>query len=229
MLIRSTRPSRPDALPSTDATYLLGVNLPGISIESGLIRVNGNRRLYRELMASFLNTKRETGHELRAGLEQGDTETAGRIAHSMKSIAGVIGAEELSSAAAALEKVIAAGERSRWESSLEAFEQRLGVVIAGLEECFSRETQREVPADIRPVNREVVQGIVEEMAGLLDRDMGRVMHLRDELHRQLAGSSLAREYRCLEQRLDVFDIDGAKESLEVLAVALEVAGEEKNG
>lgn len=229
MLASSTRPSRPDALPTTDETCFLGVNVPEISFELGLIRVNGNRRLYRELMVSFLNTKRETGNELRAGLEQGDVETAGRIAHSMKSIAGVIGAEELSLAAAALEKVIAAGERTRLEDLLEAFEQRLKVVIAGLEECLGREAQREVPAAELPFNREVVRGIVEEMAGLLDRDVVRVMHLRDELHRQLEGSSLAREYGCLKQRLDVFDMDGAKESLEVLAVALEVAGEEKNG
>lgn len=203
--------------------------VPGISIETGLKRLNGNRRLYRELLTRFLNTKRETGNELRAGLEQGDTETAGRIAHSMKSIAGVIGAEELSSAAAALEKAIAAGERNRLENTLGVFEQCLGVVLAGLEVCLDRAAQREAPAGELPINREMVQGIVEEMAGLLDSDIGRAMHLRYELHRHLEGSSLASEYRRLERHLDVFDIDGAKESLERLATALVTAREENNG
>lgn len=208
---------------------VLPENLPGISIETGLKRVNGNRKLYRELLTRFLNTKRETGNELRAGLAQGDTETAERVAHSIRSIAGVIGANELSNAAAALEKSIAAGEHNRWWNRLEVFEQCLGVVIAGLEPCLGRGAEMEASANEHPINLKVVQGLVKEMVLLLDNDIGRAMQLRDELQRHLAGSCLAREYRRFEAQLDVFDIDGAKESLELLSAALGTAMEVNDG
>lgn len=203
--------------------------MPGISMELGLKRVNNNSRLYRELLIRFLDTKCETGNEIRAGLEQGDTKAAKGIAHSMRSIAGVIGAEELSNAAAVLESAIAAGDREKRENTLEMFEQCLGVVIAGLEAGLGRGTEQEAPSGEHPVNQKVVQGIVEEMAGLLNNDLGRAMRLRDELRGHLAGSNFAREYEQLERQLEVFDIDGAKESLEQLATALGTAGEEKNG
>lgn len=212
-----------------DGEVVLPDDVPGISIAIGLKRVNGNRELYRELLTMFLNTKRETGHDLRTGLKQPDTETAERIAHSVKSIAAVIGAEELSKAAAALEKAIAAGERNRWENRLESFEQCLGVVIAGLEASLGRVAEREAPVSDLPVNMEVAQGIVEEMGGLLNSDIGRTMRLRVELRRHLESSSLALEYRRLERYLDVFDIDRAKESLDGLAIALRTAVEDKNG
>ncbi|MFA7059356.1 MAG: Hpt domain-containing protein [Pedobacter sp.] len=212
-----------------DGEVVLPDDVPGISIAIGLKRVSGNRELYRELLTMFLNTKRETGHDLRAGLKQADTETAERIAHSIKSIAAVIGAEELSNAAAALEKAIAAGERNRWENTLESFEQCLGVVIAGLEASLGLVAEQEAPVRELPINLEVVQGIVEEMVGLLNSDIGRAMYLRDELCRHLDGSSLALEYRRLKRYLDVFDIDATKESLDELATALRTAGEGKNG
>ena len=207
---------------------ILPENLPGISIEIGLSRVNGNRKLYGELLIKFLNTKRETGNELRAGLEQGDTETAARLAHSMKSIAGVIGAVELSNAAAALEKSLAGGERDKRENALEAFVECLRVVISGLEACLGREAELVAPNSNLSVNLVVVQRILEEMAGLLNRDIGRAMHLRDELRRYLEGSRLAMEYRRLERHLDIFDIDGAKESLDELLEALGTVREDND-
>jgi len=92
--------------------------LPGLDMEAGLKRLGGNRRLYLELLGKFVadygEWPRWLGEELRAGRK----EDAGRRAHSIKGIAGSLGAGELERAAATLEKVVGRGEGPA-DSSLE--------------------------------------------------------------------------------------------------------------
>lgn len=84
-----------------------GVALPdveGIDTTDGLQRIGGNIRLYRALLKQF--TEEHAVVELQGALARQDYATAARLAHTVKGMAGNIGAKALSELAERLEHCI---------------------------------------------------------------------------------------------------------------------------
>lgn len=115
------------------------VHLPGLSTEKGLYMCNGSEELYRMVLEQFLTTKEGIAEEIRAELAQGDRETARRTIHSMKSVAGTIGAADLYSTASALEQALVKQEEGESiEKHRIAFESEMQKILSGLKTWFDR-------------------------------------------------------------------------------------------
>ena len=80
--------------------------IPGVDIAAGLKRVAGNRRLYRDLLAQFVEKQCDAASQISAAIESGNPEVAERIAHTVKGVAGNIGIESVFTAADKLERAI---------------------------------------------------------------------------------------------------------------------------
>jgi HPt (histidine-containing phosphotransfer) domain-containing protein len=106
--------------------------LPGLDLEVGLEFLMGQEDKYVRFLGKFLALKGSGGEEIRAALAAGDTEGAGRIAHSMISTAGTIGAVALSEAARALQTALFSGDGAALEPCLARFEAELATVTGGL-------------------------------------------------------------------------------------------------
>ncbi|MHB8123435.1 MAG: response regulator [Desulfuromonadaceae bacterium] len=115
----------------------LPASLPGISTTTGLQMCNDNHTLYREMLLKFQATKRDDLNEIRTFLGSGDRDSAGIMAHSMKSVAAIIGAAHLSAAAMSLEKTIAEKMDDQLEEHLTGYARELDLVISGLDAAFS--------------------------------------------------------------------------------------------
>lgn len=105
--------------------------LPGICREEGLDYLDGQVDLYEKLLRRFLELKADGRREVRAALEAGDREEARRLAHSMISAAGTLGAKELSEASRALQNALGADE-SGLLPALGRYEASLDIVLDGL-------------------------------------------------------------------------------------------------
>ena len=123
--------------------------LPGglvhVDVRAGLPRVLGKVGLYLSLLRRFAEGQAGAAEDLRRSLGSGDREGAERIAHTVKSLAGNIGAGALQAASAELEAAIRAfrqaqgggeapgeGAEGRLEAPIASFEARLGEVVAEL-------------------------------------------------------------------------------------------------
>lgn len=88
--------------------------LPGIDLQAGLARVERDQGLYLKLLRRFRADQAGFGTAFRAAWSQGDRETATRLAHTLKGLAGNLGAHVLQEAARRLEmasrEVVAAPE-----------------------------------------------------------------------------------------------------------------------
>ena len=80
--------------------------IEGIDSGSGLKRVAGNKRLYRDLLAQFVEKQGDAAEQVSNALESGDHAFAERIAHTVKGVAGNIGITKIQFAAAGLEKAV---------------------------------------------------------------------------------------------------------------------------
>jgi HPt (histidine-containing phosphotransfer) domain-containing protein len=78
--------------------------IEGLDLNGGLNRVAGNRHLYRSLLEQFVGKHADSGVQIRAALDRGDRELAGRIAHTVKGVAGNLGIASVQTAAETVER-----------------------------------------------------------------------------------------------------------------------------
>jgi len=97
--------------------------LPGISVKSGLTKVGGNRKLYRKLLSKFRRNHGDVANDIRNALDMDDPETATRLAHTVKGVAGNIGARNLHLAAADLEAALRQEQTENIPGLLDAFSE----------------------------------------------------------------------------------------------------------
>jgi len=94
----------PDAgtkLPTEDLPHIAGLDT-----KDGLARVAGNRKLYLKLLRQFIEQQGQAVGQVSTALAQGDHALAERLAHTLKGVAGNIGAKPVQAAAGVLEKLI---------------------------------------------------------------------------------------------------------------------------
>jgi len=202
---------------------LLLPELPGIALSSGLSRVGGNKQLYAKLLCKFRESQQKALAEIRAALQAGDRETAGRLAHTVKGVSGNLGAESLYSAAAELEKVIKEGQQNI-DHPMARFGSQLKIVMDGikvLEESLAAQKATE-PSTSVSVDKESVKLLLQDMARLLESDLTEAMNRLEALKQHLAHSSAHEEFKRLEKQVESFDTDGALKSVEAIAKALDI-------
>jgi two-component system sensor histidine kinase/response regulator len=102
-------------------------DVPGLNTAEGLMRVAGNRKLYRKLLRQFSSTEADAAQRIGSALAEKDRALAERLAHTVKGVAGNIGAPAVQNAAANLEKAI---KGSAPEAEIEVWR-------ASLEECLA--------------------------------------------------------------------------------------------
>jgi len=134
--------------------------LPGIDQEGGLQRIGGNATAYKRVLVSFHSRFAWTARELTILLEQGKHAEARLLAHSLRGVAGNLGASQVAADAARIEDAIRTGAPAELWAECAALQTSLDLVISGLSslqqpagaEHLSDELLREhvlqLPADV---------------------------------------------------------------------------------
>ena len=188
--------------------------MTGIAVEAGLLRVGNNRRLYGRLLLQFRKGYGDAVDRLQRLIEAGDLEGALHLTHSVKGVAGNLGADALSEAAAALESGFRTGEIRAPEEALRSFANRLDELIDTIGALEPPETDT-VPND--PVDAATVEPLLIELAGLLETDLAAATEVLEAI-RGLPGDTEA--FERLAEHMENFDTDQALESLREIASTL---------
>jgi HPt (histidine-containing phosphotransfer) domain-containing protein len=106
---RSTEAASTDTSTPSEAGSATTAELPavdGLDSADGLRRVAGNKKLYMKLLRQFTSQQVDAVAQIRAALATNDTECATRLAHTLKGVAGSLGAGPVQTAAAAVEELL---------------------------------------------------------------------------------------------------------------------------
>ncbi len=128
---RNATPLDSSAEKSSQPEVQLPQSLPGIDMAAGLSRVNYNKKLYRELLVKLHDSYANAYNELQNLLDRGKAGKAQMLAHTIKGVAGNVGANELQTAAAEVETALKQEEKVK-NTSMMAFKQVLSDVIKSL-------------------------------------------------------------------------------------------------
>jgi signal transduction histidine kinase/DNA-binding response OmpR family regulator/HPt (histidine-containing phosphotransfer) domain-containing protein len=133
--------------------------LEGINTEVGLNRVQGNIKLYVKLLLKVKNNFSNFSSELNSATESSDWESVQRYVHTLKGVAGNIGAESLYENAANYEKVVL--ENKDDIEKREIVEHQLKSIIRAISVLEKKEEIHEV--DVSNV-KEVLEKLSEQLA-----------------------------------------------------------------
>ncbi|WP_018605613.1 response regulator [Uliginosibacterium gangwonense] len=110
--------------------------LPGINVEVGLRFCNDSPDFFQKMLEKFLVSRTGQIEALQALLKAGDHASGIRVAHTLKSVAATLGAEQLAAAAIALEVVLTRGEA--YATELERLVSEMDLVLNGLRAWMAR-------------------------------------------------------------------------------------------
>ncbi|MFC1581117.1 response regulator, partial [Thermodesulfobacteriota bacterium] len=202
---------------------ILPAELPGIYIVSGLSKVSGNETLYRKLLTKFRESNSDVVHEIKTSMAAGDVETAARLAHTVKGVAGNLGMEDLFPVAGELEKAIKLGDTGSFDHLIANFESLLNMVLRGIEDLEQKEAitqEKKAPVEEVSIDINAVKPLLIELAQLLETDFTEAMDRLNDLGHHLSHSPVSEEYKALENCMEEFDTDGALKSLEDISKSL---------
>ncbi|KQP13290.1 response regulator [Pseudorhodoferax sp. Leaf267] len=132
-----------------------GVPLPahieGLDLALGLRRMAGKQGLYHRMLVRFAQGQQDTGAQLAQALHR-DPERAQRLAHTLKGLAGSIGASALQQAAGALEDAVRAqADAATQDAALQAVLPLLGALLAALQAALAgADAQADAGAEAAP-------------------------------------------------------------------------------
>jgi len=191
-------------------------DLPGIDIKDGLKRVGGSKDFYRKLLLKFADSYHGFEKELRNLLSAGDIETATRNAHSLKGVAGNLGATELFKWAGDLEIVLKDNRVGSLDDNISKVSTTLSEVLESISKFENRTSNLTPSIVVKSVDFSKLKKLTESLIILIEEDMSDAMDKLDELGELLMSTELEGEYQKIADYLDNFDVDAAKEKLEKL-------------
>ena len=125
-------PPRDNEVPASGALAELPPSQPGLDVGLALRNVGGNRKLLRKLLADLLHDHAQDVQVLETALSSGDMPLALRVAHTLKGVAGTLGAVALQQASAQLERALRQGPPEAVEPLMEPMRAALEPLLAGL-------------------------------------------------------------------------------------------------
>jgi two-component system sensor histidine kinase/response regulator len=124
-------------------------SVEGLNTVEGLRRIGGNRKLYLKLLRQFVEEQSGAPEVIAESLAAGDRRTAERVAHTLKGVAGNLGAVAVQAAASDLEKAIAGrGDVTQIDLLRQTVAARLAALIAQLR--FASGDQLATDAQVAP-------------------------------------------------------------------------------
>ena len=215
-------PSQPAAARNAATSCDLdGESLPqleGIDMNRGLAVSQGNKKLYHKLLRKFHASQKDFVDQFEKALESDDADAATRCAHTLKGVAGNIGAITIQEVAGQLE--MACKEKRPQEDIgvlLQAVTGALEPVMEGLS-VLESDLPKEGDA---PLDMTVVRPLLGQLRELLEDDDSEAADVMERLSETPGMAVWHTHFERISRLVGEYDFEEALEGLEALENALE--------
>jgi signal transduction histidine kinase/CheY-like chemotaxis protein len=201
----------------TDETDSInGVNLPDIAqlnIDVGLNSTQGNQALYQKLLVKFYISNSTFSQSFSQALSADDQSTALRLAHTLKGVAGTIGAQQLQSAAGTLEN---ACDNKATKAELMLLQEQVEIALEPILQGLSNFDPNDTIVNDKKQTLDLValKIILIKLRNLIEEDDAEATFIIHELNALPGITQHSHTLRKLTNAIDSYDFD---EGLELLA------------
>ncbi|MGE5271234.1 MAG: response regulator [Thiohalocapsa sp.] len=196
-------------MPASAPSVATPADLPtiaGLDTAAGLRRMMGNAAGYAELLRRFADGHRGDGAAIADLLQRGDRDAADRLAHTLKGLAGNLGAEEVAAAAAAAERAL--GDKAAAAALL-----HLDAVRGRLAAAIERHLPSPAPPRMGQAAPQFAGGTCQRLATLLaDSDVAAIRFLTD--NSEVLRDTLGEHFEAVARAAEGFDFAAALTALQ---------------
>jgi len=212
-------PEAPPASRAADVSSLPAVE--GLDTADGLLRVAGNRALYLKLLRQFVAQQSAAPAQIAEALGAGNQPAAERLAHTVKGVAGNLGAGPVRTAAGALEHAIAGrGNASEIDVLRQRLAQELEALIGRLRPALGDDASgAKTETATAPADPEVLKTLVTQMRKQLsefDPGAADILESNRDVFRSLLGGE---DFTAFEGHIQGYAFSDAQALLERAAAA----------
>ncbi|SLM28310.1 putative Histidine kinase [Desulfamplus magnetovallimortis] len=218
--------SRDDLLRDSETTDSLDAIdvLPGISIENGLSRVSGNKKLYVTILGKFLRDFDNSVQQIQDALDISDLTLAQRLAHTLKGVAANIGALDIQESAGSVEHAIKNGELAAISSLLETLASDLSVAIDGLKKSALLPNALEDDGDKKNRDSQAPSASMEQLKDFMEKLLPIVERKKPKQSKELMAEivafswpdSIATQLKELQKLIDKYNFKKALMLIDII-------------
>jgi len=195
--------------PNTKEIIDIPSDIAGLNTSEGLRRVLGKKSLYLSMLRKFVAGQKTFAEQMNQALEAEDKILTERLAHTLKGVAGNIGAEPIQQAAAELETAIKANQ-SRLEIDL------LLTKVKNLLENLIQQLESKLPPEAETtkivIDFEKLEEICTQLAELLREDDAEAADLLQD-NSDLLKSAFPNHYNAIAAGINSFDFEAGYTAL----------------
>lgn len=194
------------------------MELPGFDLAAGLSRLGGNSRLYQKLLDDFGRNYADCVEGLQKLIRQGDLNTAERLAHTLKGIAGNLSATQIQALAGRLEMALHDGKADDCEGLLTELKEAIELALASIACLKDNDNQESAGIEI---DLSIVQSTLKELSELLEEASPVAVKRFGALKEQFrVHSEIKDDLQKLEREIDQFEFETALGLLADMAAKL---------
>ena len=187
----------------------LPADIEGLDVDDGLRRVLGKKKLYLWMLRKFISGQRSAAAEIRRALDDNDSHSAELLVHTLKGVAGNIGATVIQHLAGQLETAIRERQpRPQTDTRLE----QLGAPLAKLIAQIELQLPAEPPGGAGAVDSLRLGIVCARLEALLADDDSAAGDLLDR-DSALLGAAFPQHYPQIERCIRALDFEGALAAL----------------
>jgi two-component system sensor histidine kinase/response regulator len=198
--------------------------IDGVDVASGLKRVAGNKRLYRDLLVQFATKQRDADSQILAAMEN-DRKLAERIVHTVKGVAGNIGLGQVFAIAEKLERAFRE-VNADVPALVEEFAQVLKLQVQAIEAAMHDEMSDGAAKTSRRFGAKATSAALAQLKTLLESNDGDAVEAFLTLESALAATCDEQRLRALSTAISEFEFDNALLQLDEIARECDVNWEQ---
>ncbi len=193
--------------------------IDGLDAVLGLRRCLGKPELYRSLLRQFMDRQGNIGQEMREAIDRTQWVAAQRLAHTLKSVAGNLGAVRLQAQAEVLERSISEYQGAPLDlpallDQIQAIDQNMHTLSKQLAAALGLAQPLPLPAEpassaaVSSDGGAALQAVRTDLVRLLTQGEFGAVELLERHSAQLA-QAMGADFDRLVRAVDAFDFDGA--------------------
>nr|MDT0251585.1 transporter substrate-binding domain-containing protein [Endozoicomonas sp.] len=193
--------------------------LPGIDVDEGLGRLQGNQSLYEKLLTDFYKGQKEDLVQLQGYLETGQWQEAGQLLHALKGVSGNLGAKRLHDLTSQIENSLRQQLEIPDSDLMDSFVFAFAQVMEGLEHLPPVKEELE-PAGEGAIEVEELNKLILDMEHKLSEGDVEVVSLLPSLLQGLKDQVDQKVLKAFQEAVISYDLDEAYSMLLSIKQAL---------